>query len=122
MSKFKVKPKEIKNRELFYKVLECDLNASFYRDSGPDCSNDGISIQFDRCIIAIEIEDYPAIADCGTPILYLRNNAYDHVALYPPDSCHVNGNVWYMMGGNFASTSDSRLTRKPIAVHDRREQ
>ena len=46
----------------------------------------------------------------------------EYLHLEPLDGHHNGGNKWYMAGGNFAYTSDSRFpSSHPLAVHDRHE-
>ena len=113
--------KEIINRELLEKILPAGQQyASVYRHGNCDCTNGGESSKHDSVYVAIELDGYPEKIN-GKPVLYLRNNTREHCAFFPADSCNVAGNKWYMAGGNFAYTSDSRFVGLPISIHDRHE-
>lgn len=106
-----------------YEIASC-LNADVYRNSLGDCTNGGISsYQTQLYILAthkgfFEPED---IRQC----VYIESREImgKKYVNCKPAYCRKR---WYMMGGNFLYTSDSRFTEitrvsHPIAIHDRYE-
>ena len=110
-------------------IIVKGLIANVYRWSLGDCTLGGISSKYDELIIlptestrkaGIEIpgiflpnEDFPAI------YIFHRPQFGDLIASYED---YGIGGPWYMFGGNFIYSSDSRFPAKhPIKVFDRRE-
>lgn len=102
-----------------------------------DCTNDGLSSRHGKlCVTKIITNnkgvlpvDGPFEPDGDMPEVYLREHVKGSACLVPPD--YENGK-WFMAGGNYAGTSDSRfcdatelLTGKRlqiISIHDRVEE
>ena len=94
-----------------------------------DCTNGGISSRKDRLIL-LETESLKEI-DVKIPrifspkegegiYLFYRKNFDDFIAC--PDPNYMKGGIWWMFGGNFLYTSDSRFpSDDPIKIFDRRE-
>ena len=109
------------------------LIVSVYRDNSTfDCTNDGITNRFNRlCVVNAEGPFTPS-DDCPAVILVegpFQQETLKSVHLEPVS---LQDNVWSMFGGNYASTSDSRLGQAvekmigrrffgAIPVHDRVE-
>jgi len=97
-----------------------------YRANGHDCSMGGISSKHEA--ITITGPGIPEIEEPSEkyPEMIFEPNANrvdGNLALYPPDSYSEGKRVkWYMFGGNFAWSSDSRFpSAQPIKIHDRHE-
>lgn len=107
---------------------------SVYRDAdGIDCTNRGLSSIF-NCICVVNVEG-PFHPDFDHPPFLLENHYQKALRLVP--AVFKNGKYepmegWFMFGGNYASTSDSRLGDAiekllgrrfygAIAIHDRKE-
>lgn len=100
----------------------------------PDCSNGGLSSRHDSiCVVNMEGPFQPKE---DTPAFLLVNHYQDCCCLKPAIPDGKGGWIvepsWYMHGGNYANTSDSRfgqaiqkMTGKSfygaLAIHDRRE-
>lgn len=101
----------------------------------PDCTNKGISSRADRlCLVNV---DGPFFPNAGTPSAFLvKGNMPGLVKIVPavfcPDGTYVATEEWCMMGGNYATTSDSRFHRAvesitghpsygAVPIHDRIE-
>ena len=106
---------------------------SVYRADRQDCTNGGISANFKQlCVVNI---DGPFEPDIHIPAAILTINQLGDPILKPARKdfgCDwVEQPGWFMMGGNFAYTSDSRFSeavRKyapgfygAIPIHDRQE-
>lgn len=102
------------------------LPVSVYRDNYVgDCTNNGITSRYDRVYLVGEgVEGFYEI-DLDNPpanVLKLEKRILfgneEYLRAVPLDS----KDKWYMMGGNFIYTSDSRFPSDyPIPVHDRHE-
>lgn len=105
-----------------YQIQKC-LSASVFRCELGDCTNRGISSKAKRLyILGVEGPFYPEdLRTCVT--------IQCHEVL---DTQYINAKpaylprYWYMAGGNFLYTSDSRYSQYtgmiyPIAIHDRYE-
>jgi hypothetical protein len=96
-----------------------------------DCTNNGISAQFDRLILLDEdiegvfepSEECPAVRIITRDLWrqgFKEPVAYLH--LEPVDAKYHAGK-WLMAGGNFGWTPDSRFpSRQPLSIHDRYEE
>lgn len=103
------------------------IHVRVYRDSGPDCTNDGISARHDTLTVTnIDGPDEPT-ADAPGVILVAGPTAGQgaNPILVPED-----GSSGSMYGGNIASSSDSRWsaavraaggTTRHVSIHDRFE-
>ena len=93
--------------------------------AGYDCTNNGVSSRFNQFVLTGEGIEGPFEPSEDTPELKLvkrkfGNREYMHVE---PVSDSDN-KPWYMAGGNFVYTSDSRfsaVSQYPLSVHDRIE-
>ncbi len=97
------------------------LHCSVYRTDGIDCSIEGISKKHNHLILVSEgiPEIFAATPDCPAVEL-VKKNVYgkEYLCAKPLD----HNDKWYMMGGNFLYTCDSRFPQKyPIPIHDRFE-
>lgn len=111
------------------------LTVSVYRDAelnGYDCTNGGITSKFarlnvvnvagpfdpsDDCPAVMLVDDKP----CGRPYPKLVPAVFDE-----DTQTWKRQEGWFMMGGNYAGTSDSRfrtegMTAGILPVHDRME-
>lgn len=108
---------------------------SVYRDADEhDCTNNGISSRFKR-FVAVNVEG-PFEPKVDMPAVILDKHYKQHLRIVPAVK-DATGNwvkdttKWYMFGGNFASTSDSRWNdaierlcgyrHSAIDIHDRVE-
>jgi hypothetical protein len=105
------------------------LIVDVYRDSGPDCTANGVSKHFNRLLVVnvdgpFEGHDMPRV-------VLKRGNLAGTVKLVPETADDAGD--WVMFGGNFAGTSDSRFSRaveeiagsrQPniVPIHDRIER
>jgi hypothetical protein len=110
------------------------LLVSVYRTRGMDCTRNGISHRADTlCLVNVS---GPFEPDAQAPAAWLMpGNAPGTVKIVPASHdgkayCMPAG--WWMMGGNYAATSDSRFTEAverilghvfygAVAIHDREE-
>lgn len=87
-------------------------------------SNNGISEEFDKLLLIHE-EGFIEVDENNPPknlvkvvTRHLADGEYKHIEPYESPKS------WYMHGGSFASTSDSRfskISKYPLAIHDRQE-
>ena len=110
------------------------LVVSVFRSSFPDATNNGISCRYDHLFLA-NVEG--PTQDSQYPIaLLIRGNGKGYAKIVPgerqQDGSFKPKAGWAMMGGNYASTSDSRfhfavemITGSPsfgaVPIHDRYE-
>lgn len=95
---------------------------------GADCTNGGISSRTDRILVACEdgSEEIDETKPLPENLFRIENTGWGdkpHLALVPFAKVKP-GNVGWMMGGNFAYSSDSRfskLSQYPLGIHDRQE-
>lgn len=113
-----------------------------YRDVLGDCTNNSVSKFFDRLLVECPTGPCSFDAERETPLNFCRVNVrnFRGEVLFDIRPAAVNehgvvvdrGNRWYMMGGNFAHTSDSRFSELlemlgnsrmygAVAIHDRTE-
>jgi len=109
------------------------LNIYVHRDASSrhDCTNGGVSSLFTRlCVVNIEGPDEPR-EDC--PPVVLESHHKGCLRIVPAGQT----GKWWMMGGNFGATSDSRFNEAcarllgrwgsthgfygAVAIHDRHE-
>lgn len=102
------------------------LRISVYRDAdGTDCTNGGISSRFARLtLIGAGIPEIFDVDDDAPAVTMITRNIggreYKHLVPCDENAKPLPG--WYMFGGNFAKTSDSRFPHPyPLAIHDRQE-
>jgi hypothetical protein len=88
-----------------------------------DCSNGGISSKVSRAVLTSPMlpEIFEPTAEAPEFQLVKKNYGRDYFCAYPV----INGEMRQgLFGGNYLSTSDSRLdeiTQYPIPIHDRFE-
>ena len=89
-----------------------------YRNAeGPDCTGDGVSSKHTRFVlIGKNVPEIFAPSD-DAPALYLHENVPGHIRAVPS----LDDGKWYMDGGNFIASSDSRMPQRVIPIHDRVE-
>jgi hypothetical protein len=97
-----------------------------YRDAhGYDTTNNGISSKYDSLTLIGPGISGPFAPTPERPAvrMVVKNFAGDEYRSLVP--CDDDGNLlpgWYMFGGNYAKTSDSRFPFKyPLPIHDRLE-
>jgi hypothetical protein len=98
---------------------------SVFRDAvGIDCSNRGISSNHENLLLVgdglPEIFDSAEHTDCPMVVLEgIRLGKKTYIHAIPAENPN---NDWFMFGGNFIYSSDSRFPSDyPIPVHDRVE-
>lgn len=103
------------------------LHISVYRDAdGSDCTNGGISSTHQRLtLIGAGIDPvFEPSADAPAVTVVTRNvfgEIYKHLVPCDPETAQPLPG-WYMFGGNYGKTSDSRFPSKyPLPIHDRQE-
>jgi hypothetical protein len=100
------------------------LILNVYVDSdGSDCTNGGISSKFKNVTLIPADGPFEPAEDRPAVTLIRRNiGGSDYIHLVPCDENAKPLPGWWMFGGNFAYTSDSRNPSKyPIPIHDRQE-
>ncbi len=101
------------------------LLVEIYRNAaGYDCTNNGITSRVTNAILCGG--GMPEICEEheGVPALILKTKSYRGQPYYYAVPADADPKAWYMFGGNFVYTSDSRFSEHcpyPIPVHDRRE-
>ena len=103
------------------RTIKRGLRASVYvdRNNPKGCTNGGISSRHSRFVLldadgSVEPDD-----DC--PALYLIKDA-NGIAGNTIAKPSLTDGKWYMFGGNFIYSSDSRFPgHRPIPIHDRTE-
>lgn len=106
-----------------YEVESC-LTAEVYRNPLGDCTNDGIS-SYQRELYVLAAQKGPFEPEDIRQCVYIEKREVmgkEYVDCKPA----YRRKRWYMMGGNFLYTSDSRFKEitgisYPIAIHDRYE-
>lgn len=106
-----------------YEVESC-LTAEVYRNPLGDCTNDGIS-SYQRELYVLAAQKGPFEPEDIRQCVYIERREVmgkEYIDCKPA-YCRKR---WYMMGGNFLYTSDSRFKEitgisYPIAIHDRYE-
>jgi hypothetical protein len=96
-----------------------------YKNPLGDCTAKGIS--HDKTQLILIGEGIPEIFEgdeTNTVRLVKRNLGYNEPYLHvEPVNYDENNKPWFMAGGNFVYTSDSRFPNKyPISIHDRVEK
>jgi hypothetical protein len=119
--------------------LILDVYRSAQRDrQGVDCSNNGISRRFEElCVVNVDGPFHPR--DGLPPVLLRRSNGGRLAVHLVPAMLDKHGDWvpapnWFMHGGNFAGTSDSRFSQairrilgepdlyfSVVSIHDRVE-
>ena len=123
------------------RIIRC-LQVYVYRDALGDCTNNGVSKFFDKLLVECPTGPFEFDADYETPLNFCRVNVrhFRGEVLFDirPAAVDENGTVvdrgrkWYMMGGNFGYTCDSRFrelqellgnssVHGAVAIHDRTE-
>ena len=101
-----------------------------------DCTNGGISAKYDELLIACD-EGFVEVDENNVPenfAMVEMRHVYGTTiipTIYPADivdgKAVPRGGKWWMMGGNYGATSDSRFSRMiggmygAVAIHDRYE-
>lgn len=90
------------------------------------CSNGGISSRYDELILVGEGIEGPVTVDLDNPpenvVKIVRRKLFGDKEEYMHLEPLNNEGKWFMSGGCFASTSDSRFpSRYPLSIHDRCE-
>lgn len=94
-----------------------------YRSSPGDCSNSGISSKANKVVLMNMTECNVFEPSEGAPPVWIReikigDKTYYHAIPEDPDKT----TKWWMHGGCYIETSDSRFPFDyPIPLHDRRE-
>jgi len=119
-------------------IIRC-LSVDVFRSAADlgDCTNGGISSRFRSLLVACPDGPEEIDASVSIPLNFCRirkryicgRDVYDirPAAVDEYGDIVDRGGHWYMMGGNFAYTCDSRLAamagglHTAIPVHDRRE-
>lgn len=103
-------------------VLELPYMTLFTVRSTTDCTNGGVTAKFDMFTVCQTAEIAKERIEAGLnpdEVLYL-DFKHDRVACYP--AAKLTNGKWYMDGGNYVTSCDSRCRfRYPIPVHDRTE-
>jgi len=109
------------------------MNFSVYRNGRGDTTNGGVSSYHESLNVCAEgiAEIFDATYDTPAVALVIRNVCNTAFPIIVPiDSTEAGGTERYMFGGNFAWTSDSRVsewleergfTNAPIKIFDRQE-
>lgn len=105
------------------------ITALIYRDAlGTDFSNRGISARVMEVTVIGEGIDPVFEATAERPAVRLVKNKYFHETVIHAEPVAPEGEPapWYMFGGTFIFSSDSRFRRAAghygaVALHDRRE-
>jgi hypothetical protein len=90
-----------------------------------DCTNGGISATFDRLTLIGKGISGPFAPTPERPAVTMITRTicgeeYKHIVPCDENAQPLPG--WYMFGGNYGVTSDSRFPhRYPLAIHDRQE-
>lgn len=108
------------------KGIHCDI----YRNHYGDCTNGGITASGNGIgsvtLIGPDVEGFCEPTEAA-PALYLSRGPLGHCRATPEplSDGRQDGSRWWMFGGNFIHSSDSRFAAlnngAPIAVHDRTE-
>ena len=102
-------------------MSEKGLIVDVYRDSGGDCTLNGVSSKYDRFVLIGEVVDPVFEPSEDIPAIYLQYHCDQPIAV-PKE---VRDGKWGMYGGNFLYTCDSRFRQNvnpyPIRIHDRIE-
>lgn len=101
------------------------IKAEIYKDRNGDCSNGGISSRFSDVYIPHEEGPYTIESDdtenlCIVEVKEFFKKEYTRLV---PSKLKTSGK-WYMMGGCFAYSCDSRfreISEYPLPIHDRVE-
>lgn len=109
------------------------LLVNVFKTSDVDCTNNGISSKVHGlCLVNV---DGPFTPSKEYPAALLETHRAGIVRIVPAGRMPngwIRANGWWMMGGNFANTSDSRFTNAvekltgqcfygAVAIHDRQE-
>jgi hypothetical protein len=94
-----------------------------YKNNLGDCTNNGISSKFETLLLIHEEGFIDVNENTENLVKVVTRNLfggeYKHIEPFKKAT-----KVGYMMGGNYASTSDSRfskISKYPLAIHDRQE-
>lgn len=91
-----------------------------YKNSNGDCTNGGTSSHHDQLLVPCGDGPFKASVNDDTVVVFREKNGYKYLE---PLSAPDHGD--WMMGGNFAMTSDSRFIEHfnayPLPIHDRQE-
>lgn len=119
----KTKDEVLKWMRSNYEIESC-LTAEVYRNELGDCTNGGIS-SYQRKLYILAAQKGPFEPEDIRQCVYIESREImgKEYINCKPAYCRKR---WYMMGGNFLYTSDSRFVEItgiscPIAIHDRYE-
>lgn len=95
-----------------------------------NCSLNGISSRYDSLILIGEGVEGPNTVDLDNPpenvVKLVKRRIYagvEYLHVEPLDGHNAGGDKWYMAGGAFCYTSDSRFpSHQPLSIHDRCEE
>lgn len=104
------------------------LRLSVYRDELEDCTNGGISAEYNQLLVVsdngfIEIDENKPPENT---VKLVKRNLFGKTMYHLEPLVAPNGLGW-MFGGNYAATSDSRFSEMiggmygAVAIHDRQE-
>jgi hypothetical protein len=108
------------------------LTVSIYKDNGKSYDGKGnFSSRLDR-VVVLPSEDFPNIPEIfegdadGTNYVKIIKRAPTGKEIFTAYPCDAEGNIdkktWYMFGGCYLMTSDSRFPfQYPVPLHDRTE-
>jgi len=113
------------------------LPINVYRSSLGDCTNGGISSKYDKLLVYCP-DGFIEIDSDNVPenfVMIENRHVFGNTiipTIYPSEIKNgkpvVRGGKWYMMGGNYGATSDSRFNALiegdfygAVAIHDRYE-
>lgn len=99
------------------------LIVNVYRSSGSDCTNGGISSKHQTLCVVNAEGPFEPTENC--PAVMLDNHYPGIVRIVPAvqgalGHWFVNKTKWFMAGGNYAATSDSRFSYAIEALTDAR--
>ncbi len=103
------------------------LTIEVYRNGHGDCSNGGMSAKADTLLLICPGGPWTTLDCPAYPICRVADHptVKGHQFIVPCDKNGVQPSGWYMFGGNFAHTSDSRwresIADSPLKIHDRTE-
>lgn len=93
----------------------------FRAADGADCTNGGVSSKFEHFILTVEGSEGPFEPREDRPELVLTKGPYNSIRAVPREL--LEEKVWFMFGGNFCFSSDSRFpSDQPIKIFDRVER
>ena len=109
---------------IIMKALPVDV----YRCSGADCTNNGVSGRYDRLLVLCD-DGFLDVDSDNLPenLFHVVRRTFCGREIYHLEPVVPPKDAGWMMGGNYAATSDSRFSRmtgnyyEAIPIHDRQE-